>query len=63
MKRQHKKDNLIGIKVNIEEEKRRNIMRKIYLLEQSVNTGYDTYDSMEIIAVNLEKKYRSERND
>ena len=38
-------------------------MRKIYLLEQSVNTGYDTYDSMEIIAVNLEKKYRSERND
>ena len=30
-------------------------MRKIYLLEQSVNTGYDTYDSMIIIAEDAEE--------
>jgi len=30
-------------------------MRKIYLLEQGVNTGYDTYDSMVIIAEDVEE--------
>ena len=30
-------------------------MRKIYLLEQSVNTGYDVYDSMIIIAEDIEE--------